>query len=73
MECDTLCVVRKLAYLLTYGLDVTGAIITQCVRGCTWHRFTALMSIALWHAVYEGTKVYGDGKEADQKPYTSGD
>src|ERR1043166_4378135 len=39
MECDALCLVRTLSYLFTYGFDVVGAIITQCVRRCTWHRF----------------------------------
>src|SRR5262249_6349071 len=47
MEYEALCVVRTRSYLFTYGLDVMGAIITQGVRGCTWHRFTALLGIAL--------------------------
>src|SRR5215510_4972921 len=42
-------------------LYVMGAIITQCVSGCTWHRCTALRSIALWHAVYNGTRVSSRG------------
>ena len=41
IECEALCVVRKLSYLFTHGLDVMGDIITQCVRGCTLHRFTS--------------------------------
>ena len=32
MECEAVCVVRKLSYVFTYGLDGTGDIITQCVK-----------------------------------------
>jgi hypothetical protein len=43
MERDALCVVRQRVFLCIEELDVTGAIITHDVRGCTWHRVTDAM------------------------------
>ena len=69
MECEAVCVVRKLSYLFTYGLDVTGDIITQGVRRCTLH-FAMLSS--LYQIIYRLCNRTASAALFDNRRWTHG-